>query len=131
MHTVINPGNANCWCLKAMVDHLRADPLVGHVHVIATAGCLEVDHDFGDSAGVIAVIAQDLRGSAQASNGEVVMVAPGARRVPVSAEPEPSGTIFGGREAPEFLEGLHRSNIWVRMKVAGRPNCASKELSPN
>ena len=75
MHTIINLGNSNCpWCLNAMVEHLRANPLVGDVHVNATAGCLEVDHNLGDSAAVIAVIAQDLHGSVQASNGEVVLV---------------------------------------------------------
>ena len=54
---------------------LRANDLVGEVRINESTGCLEVDHDFGDAAGVIVAITQDLRGSVQASNGESVLVA--------------------------------------------------------
>ena len=76
MHTIIDLGNSNCsWCLNALAEHLRANDLVGEVHTNASTGCLEVDHDLDDPTKVIAVIAQDLRGSIQASNGESVLVA--------------------------------------------------------
>ena len=45
VRTIGQLGNSNCgWCLNAMADQLRARPIVGNVHLNASAGCLVVDH---------------------------------------------------------------------------------------
>lgn len=75
MRTLIELGNSNCpWCLNSMVDDLRASPHVFGVRSNAAYGCLEVDHDLDDPADVVVIIRDDLRGSIQASNGEVTMI---------------------------------------------------------
>lgn len=92
MHTVIDLGNSNCpTCLNAMVDDLRAHPQVASVHSNAAIGCLEVEHDFDDPAMIIVTIRDDLRGSVQASNGELGMFELQAHigsRCPLKADPE-------------------------------------------
>ncbi len=75
MHTVVQLGNSNCsWCVNAMIEHLRARPLVREVRSSMTTGCLEVDHDYADEAELVAGIHDDLRGWVKADNGEAVMV---------------------------------------------------------
>lgn len=75
MRTVVQLVNGNCvWCLNAMVNQLRARPLVRHVHLNASAGCLVVDHEHDDPGALIALIQHDLRGWELAGNGEAVMV---------------------------------------------------------
>lgn len=75
MRTVVQLANSNCtWCLNAMVDQLRARPLVRRVHLDASAGCLVVDHEHDDPGTLVAGIQHDLHGWELAENGEVVMV---------------------------------------------------------
>ena len=75
MRTVVRLGNSNCgWCLRAMMEHLNAQPLVRKVKLNATAGCLVVDHDLGNPAALIADIRPEARGWELAGNGEKVMV---------------------------------------------------------
>lgn len=75
MKTVIGLANSNCsFCLNAMAERLAERPLVNAVHVNASAGCLEVDHDHDDPEALVAKIHDDLRGCVTADNGEVVMV---------------------------------------------------------
>ena len=92
MRTVVELANSNCaWCLRYMADRLAARPLVRHVHVDFSAGCLMVDHDHDDPAEVVAEIRDDLRGFELADNGEKVMVhldvheASGCRLAPVAS----------------------------------------------
>jgi hypothetical protein len=59
---------------ERLVDQLRARPLVRHVHLNASAGCLVVDHEYDDPGALIALIQHDLRGWELAGNGEAVMV---------------------------------------------------------
>ena len=92
MHTAIDLGNSNCpTCLNAMVDDLRAHPQVTRVHSNAAIGCLEVEHNFEDPAEIIDSIRANLRGSVQASNGELGMFELQAHigsRCPLKANPE-------------------------------------------
>jgi len=75
MHTLVTLGNSNCpWCLNAMMERLRARPLVRDVRSNTTDGCLEIDHDYAEEADLVAGIHDDLRGWVTADNGEAVMV---------------------------------------------------------
>ncbi len=57
-----------------MVEQLRARPLVCHVHLNASEGCLIFDHEHDDPRALIARIQHDLHGWELADNGERVMV---------------------------------------------------------
>jgi hypothetical protein len=75
MRTMVELGNSNCGSrLNAMTRHLQAQPLVRHVQLHASTGCLVVDHDLGDPAALITGIRHHLRGWELADNGERVLV---------------------------------------------------------
>jgi hypothetical protein len=75
MHTIVELGNSNCpWCVNAMIERLRARPLVREVRSSMAAGCLEVEHGYKVEAELVARIHDDLRGWVNADNGEAVMV---------------------------------------------------------
>ena len=75
MRTVVELANSNCiWCLNAMAEEVRARPLVRHVQLSASAGCLVVDHEHDDPGALVAGIQHELRGWELADNGEAVMV---------------------------------------------------------
>jgi hypothetical protein len=75
MRTLIRVENANCtYCMNAVRDDLLARPLVHHVHLSATAGCWEVDHDHEDASELIGVLEQSLHGWQVGSNGEIVEI---------------------------------------------------------
>ncbi|MGY6501013.1 MAG: hypothetical protein ACXIVQ_09005 [Acidimicrobiales bacterium] len=75
MRTQILVENANCtFCIDAVRTELLARPLVRHVEMSATAGCLEVEHDHDDPAALVALLRASLHGSQVADNGEIVMI---------------------------------------------------------
>ena len=65
---------ANCpYCLNETMDRLRAEPGVASVRASMADGCLVVEHRDVAEARLVAIVGDNLHGSARSSN-EIVMV---------------------------------------------------------
>lgn len=74
MLTELRIDGANCsYCLNDTLAALRAAPGVRDVHTSAVSGCLGIEHDDLDPAGLVAIVREHLHGMTM-SGAEIVMV---------------------------------------------------------